>query len=335
MEAFMKHFVCALIVCFAFLVMANSVFAETDAGYEKALKYYNSGKYKEAVDLLKNYVQAKPEPSAYYRIGYALYKLRNFSEADEYFKMAYLIDPMFSPELHGLPELPALPEGKLKESAEPMHEQVPSNQMLSEGKQKKPLMKRKPVPGKQSPQESQPQKAQEPKATSSEKAPLPESPKVGPQGMIQPPAGFQPFPGKPKGMRGLPPGMPIGLVAGLGIMIYLIAFLLYIFFSLCLFLIAKKLNIENPWTAWIPLIQVWTFVSSAGKAWWWILLLLVPIVNTIVGVYLWICITENLGRNKWLGLLMLVPIVNFVFLGILAFSKTEQTDYTGVGTTTA
>jgi hypothetical protein len=80
---------------------------------------------------------------------------------------------------------------------------------------------------------------------------------------------------------------------------------------------------------------VWTFVTSAGKAWWWILLLLVPIVNTIVGIYLWICITENLGRNKWLGLLMLLPIINLVFLGILAFSKTEQPSYTGMGTTTA
>jgi hypothetical protein len=59
MEALMKHFACALIVCFAFLVMANSVFAEADAEYGKALKYYN--RYKEAVDLLKN-VQTKPEP---------------------------------------------------------------------------------------------------------------------------------------------------------------------------------------------------------------------------------------------------------------------------------
>jgi len=156
-----------------------------------------------------------------------------------------------------------------------------------------------------------------------------------PQGSFQPPAGFQPFPRPGKDMRGLPPGVPMGLLAGLGIMIYLIAFALYIFTSLCLFLIAKKLNVPTPWTAWIPVIQVWTFVSSANKAWWWILLLLVPIVNTIVGVYLWICITENLGRNKWLGLLMLLPLINLVFLGILAFSKTEQPSYTGVGTTTA
>jgi uncharacterized membrane protein YoaK (UPF0700 family) len=99
-----------------------------------------------------------------------------------------------------------------------------------------------------------------------------------------------------------------------------------------MFLIAKKLDVPAPWIAWIPIIQIWTVVASAGKPWWWILLLLVPIVNIIVGIYLWVCITENLGRNKWLGLLMLVPIVNFVFLGILAFSKTEGPHYTAEAT---
>jgi hypothetical protein len=336
MEAFMKHFACALLVCFAFLMMANIILAETDAEYEKALTYYNSGKYKEAIELLKNYVQTKPEPSAYYRIGYALYKLKKFNEADEYFKMTYLIDPMFSPQQHGLPELPELPGKTLKEPAEHMPEQIPSKQIQSEGKKIQPEVKQEPLPKKQPSKNSQPQKAQEPTVSSSEKPSLPEPQMVEPpQGSFQPPAGFQPFPGTGKEMQGLPPCVPLGLVASLGIMIYLIAFVLYIFTSLCLFLIAKKLNVPAPWTAWIPLIQVWTFVTSAGKAWWWILLLLVPIVNTIVGIYLWICITENLGRNKWLGLLMLLPVINLVFLGILAFSKTEQPGYTGMGATPA
>src|SRR3972149_1498926 len=126
MEAFMKHFACALLVCFAFLMMANIILAETDAEYEKALTYYSSGKYKEAIELLKNYVQTKPEPSAYYRIGYALYKLKNFNEADGYFKMTYLIDPMFSPQQYGLPERPELPVSTLREAVEPMPEQIPS-----------------------------------------------------------------------------------------------------------------------------------------------------------------------------------------------------------------
>jgi len=326
----MKRFACALIAFLTVLAMCKIILAETDAEYDKALKYYNSRKYNEAVALFKEYVKKKPEASAYYRTGYALYKLRRFNEADEYFKMTYLIDPQFSPKQYGLPELPE----KTSKEPETLHKQVPPKQISSESKQ--PLMKQEPVPEKQPSQEGQQQKAQEPITIPPDKSPLPESQVVQhPQGSFQPPSGFQPFPGPQKGTRGLPPGVPMGLIASLGIMIYIIALAVYIFTSLCLFLIAKKLDVPNPWIAWIPVIQVWTFVSSAGKAWWWILLLLIPIVNTIVGIYLWVCITENLGRNKWLGLLMLLPIINLIFLGILAFSKTEQTDYTSMGTTTA
>jgi len=63
MEAFMKHFACALLVCFAFLMMANIILAETDAEYEKALTYYNSGKYKEAIEKLGEY-EVVPEKFA-------------------------------------------------------------------------------------------------------------------------------------------------------------------------------------------------------------------------------------------------------------------------------
>ena len=88
-------------------------------------------------------------------------------------------------------------------------------------------------------------------------------------------------------------------------------------------MIAKKLGVSAPWIAFIPLVQIWTVVSCAGKPWWWILLLFIPLVNIYCGIVIWLSITENMGKNKWLGLLMLLPIVNFVFIGYLAFSKTE------------
>jgi hypothetical protein len=118
-----------------------------------------------------------------------------------------------------------------------------------------------------------------------------------------------------------------------GIMAFIMAFFMmflvliagiYIYFSLCLFLIAKKLNVSAPWTAWIPIINIWTLLQAAGKPCWWVLLLFIPFVSIIVIAYVWMCIVENLGRNKWLGLLLLVPIVNLVYMGVLAFSKQEQ-----------
>jgi len=98
----MKKIAFIIIMSFVLFAVSDTILAKTDTDYDTALKYYNSGKYKEAVRLFQEYIKKKPEPSAYYRIGNALYELRKFSEANEYFKQAYLIDPNFSPELDSL-----------------------------------------------------------------------------------------------------------------------------------------------------------------------------------------------------------------------------------------
>ena len=75
-----------------------------DKEFRRGLKFYNSKNYKAAVKQLQEYVNKKPDPTAYYLIGYSLYKLGKFSEANEYFRQAYLIDPEFSLEKVGLIE---------------------------------------------------------------------------------------------------------------------------------------------------------------------------------------------------------------------------------------
>lgn len=118
-----------------------------------------------------------------------------------------------------------------------------------------------------------------------------------------------------------------GLVGALlgGFMLTMVGIVVgfYVYFSLCLFKIAKKLNVQAAWAAWIPILQVWPFLASAGKPIWWVLLLFIPLVNLIIGVYVWMCISENLGKGKMLGLLMLLPLVNLIVLGYLAFSRSE------------
>lgn len=93
----MKRIVFIFIISFALFVVSDTIHAKDSAGYDTALKYYNSGKFKEAVKYLKDYVKKRPGPSAYYLMGYALYELGKYDEAVGYFKEAYLIDPVFSP----------------------------------------------------------------------------------------------------------------------------------------------------------------------------------------------------------------------------------------------
>ncbi|GMT47403.1 MAG: hypothetical protein IEMM0007_0969 [bacterium] len=81
------------------LMMAPGVLnAQPNGTYGHALSQYKAGNFKEAVKELRDYLQKRPEPSAYYLMGYALYELDRYEEAMKYFDEAYLVDPEFTPE---------------------------------------------------------------------------------------------------------------------------------------------------------------------------------------------------------------------------------------------
>ncbi|UCF86988.1 MAG: tetratricopeptide repeat protein [Nitrospiraceae bacterium] len=129
----------ALIVAIAFIsVWSFSALAQVNDEYEKGLNYYNAGQFEEAVKTLKGYVEKNPRASAYYLIGYSLYKLGRHDDAEEYFREAYLIDTEFSPtqffeeeikerfikkETEGFPEPSVQPE--VQPAPEPAEEMRP------------------------------------------------------------------------------------------------------------------------------------------------------------------------------------------------------------------
>jgi hypothetical protein len=132
----------------------------------------------------------------------------------------------------------------------------------------------------------------------------------------------------------------IGIVAGFalaGVSIF------YLYFCMCLFFIARKLALPNAWYAWVPVMNLYIFVTAAGKPGWWmviivvlLVLMMIPVVGIVFGLvitvlftYLWMCITQNIGKNRWLGILMLVPVVMIVFPAFLAFSKDQMFLETG------
>ena len=91
MRAFIKLFVILLLV---FLCSAEA--GAADESYEKGLRLFQSRDYKNAILCLERYVAQRPDPAAYYMLGYASYELRDFQKAQEYFGAAYLIDPDFT-----------------------------------------------------------------------------------------------------------------------------------------------------------------------------------------------------------------------------------------------
>jgi hypothetical protein len=133
----------------------------------------------------------------------------------------------------------------------------------------------------------------------------------------------------------------------LGLNLVLLIFAVYAFFSLALSRIAKKLGVQNPWFAYIPILNLVLMARLAdmpkGS-------LLIGLIFPVIGMFLvflltnfttqlislltlmplivlfiiyWIKISRKLGKIGFLGFLMIFPGLNLFILAFFAWTKTK------------
>lgn len=111
------------------------------------------------------------------------------------------------------------------------------------------------------------------------------------------------------------------LLAGSFLMFFVVFWLAaYVYVALALSTIAEKTNTENGWLAWIPIANVILMLNIARKPVWWILLCLIPLVNIVIFIIVWMGIAEARNKPNWWGILMIVPVVSLIVPGYLAWS---------------
>ena len=113
-------------------------------------------------------------------------------------------------------------------------------------------------------------------------------------------------------------------MVGLGIAWLIFVLAIYVYMAVCLMKIAKKTNTSNAWLAWIPIFNIILMVQIAKKPLWWIVLILIPIVNIVISIIIWMEIAKAVKKPDWLGILIIIPIANLIIPGYLAFSKMEE-----------
>jgi hypothetical protein len=112
-----------------------------------------------------------------------------------------------------------------------------------------------------------------------------------------------------------------GAAAAIMVVYLIIGIIFYVYMAICLMTIAKKTNIPNGWFAWIPILNVFLMLMIAQKPLWWFILMLIPIVNIVISIIVWMAIAEARGKPSWVGILMIIPFVNIIIPGYLAFSS--------------
>jgi hypothetical protein len=112
-----------------------------------------------------------------------------------------------------------------------------------------------------------------------------------------------------------------GALSG-AVLFFLFVFCLafYVYLALALQTIANKTGTPNAWLAWIPIANLILMLNVAKKPLWWFLLCLIPLVNVVMAIIIWMGVAEAVGKPNWWGILMIVPLANLVVPGYLAWA---------------
>ena len=111
-----------------------------------------------------------------------------------------------------------------------------------------------------------------------------------------------------------------GALRGMMIPIYGVMVLAYVYFAFALQTIAKKVQADNAWWAWIPILQIILSLNIARKPVWWIVLCLIPFLNIVILIIIWMGIAEAVKKPSWWGILLIVPVLGLFVPGYLAWS---------------
>ncbi|WP_287242142.1 MULTISPECIES: DUF5684 domain-containing protein [unclassified Okeania] len=89
--------------------------------------------------------------------------------------------------------------------------------------------------------------------------------------------------------------------------------------------IYQKLNVEDAWYAWIPILGTYITFKAADeeKPVLWTILSYIPCVNIIAAIksiMAWVTIFKKLNKSPWLLLICIIPFAAFFVFGYVAFT---------------
>ncbi len=75
------------------------------------------------------------------------------------------------------------------------------------------------------------------------------------------------------------------------------------------------------WASIVPIYNLIVLLEIAGKPLWWILLMLLPVVNLIACIIVYIAVAENFGKSAGFGVGL--ALLSIIFFPILAFGDAK------------
>jgi hypothetical protein len=110
--------------------------------------------------------------------------------------------------------------------------------------------------------------------------------------------------------------------------IYLFELAIYVWFALCLHMIARKTGMPHPWLAWIPFANFYLMFKIAGKPLWWTVSFCIIAVLSILGIISPPGIYYGWANNN-IPLWILPLVITFPVAGVGAYLGLWLDQYAG------
>ncbi|GEL94016.1 DUF5684 domain-containing protein [Cellulomonas composti] len=77
------------------------------------------------------------------------------------------------------------------------------------------------------------------------------------------------------------------------------------------------------WMGFVPILNTFVLLKVAGKPLWWFVLLLIPLVNLVVAILIWVSLSEAFGHGAGFAIgLLFLPVI---FLWVLWLGSSRYT----------
>ncbi len=109
--------------------------------------------------------------------------------------------------------------------------------------------------------------------------------------------------------------------AGLGVFFWLVFTLAFALLPIiCCWIIFKKAG-QPGWAAIIPIYNTITIINIAKKPLWWFFMLLIPFVNIVFSILIFLAFAKAFGKG--VGFMLGMWFLPFIFYPILAFGDAQ------------
>ncbi|WP_205127215.1 DUF5684 domain-containing protein [Okeania hirsuta] len=122
-----------------------------------------------------------------------------------------------------------------------------------------------------------------------------------------------------------PPEIDPAVVDGIMTAINLASIVGYLITAFFCYKIYQKLNVEDAWFAWVPILGTYITFKAADeeKPVLWTILSYIPCLNIIAAIksiMAWVRIFKKLDKSPWLLLICIIPFAAFFVFGYVAFT---------------